>query len=72
MLEEENEMRKQGLLNLAAASLIATSGLVGVSGMAAAADRPADLPGVPAPSLPNVPENPIEEGLPVPIPGGGA
>jgi hypothetical protein len=25
----------------------------------------------PGPSLPNLPENPGEEGLPVPIPGGG-
>jgi hypothetical protein len=63
---------KQRLMNLAAASLIATSAFAGASGMTVAADRPADLPGVPAPSLPNVPDNPIEEGVPVPIPGGGA
>lgn len=62
---------KQRLAKLTAASLIATTAFLGAAGMAIAAERPADLPGVPAPSLPNIPENPGEEGVPVPIPGGG-
>jgi len=62
---------KQRLVHLTAASLIATTAFVGAAGMVPAAERPADMPGVPAPSLPNIPENPVEEGVPVPIPGGG-
>ena len=71
---EEKKMQtlKQRTVNLMATSLIATTALLGASGIAAAAGRPTDLPGAPAPSLPNIPDNPIEEGVPVPIPGGGA
>lgn len=73
-LTEEEHMytAKQRLTKLVAGALIATGALFGASGIAAAVDQPSDLPGVPAPSLPNVPENPVEEGVPVPIPGGGA
>ncbi len=62
---------KHNLVRLVAGSLTAASSLFGLSGMAAAADDPG-LPPVPAPTPPNIPENPIEEGLPVPLPGGGA
>ena len=66
---------QQKLGQLVAGSLIAAFsvfGTAGTTGMTVVGDAPADLPGVPAPSQPNIPDNPIEEGLPVPIPGGGA
>jgi hypothetical protein len=60
---------KQRTVHLTAASLIGAAAFFGGSGIAAAADRPTDSPGLPAPSLPNIPNNPIDEQFP---PGGGA
>ena len=56
---------------LAAGSLIAACSLFGTAGLAGAEGDQAPPDEGPGPSLPNLPENPVEEGLPVPIPGGG-
>jgi hypothetical protein len=70
-----NTSKQKTLRKLAAGSLIATCSLFGTAGLALAEDGggggstpPDEGPG---PSLPNIPEDPIGEGLPVPIPGGG-
>jgi hypothetical protein len=70
--EEHMHTAKQRLTQLVTGALIVTGSLFSASGVAAAVGQSTDPPGVPAPSLPNVPDNPIEEGVPVPIPGGGA
>ena len=54
---------------IAACSLFGTAGLAGAEGEGGGESTPPDEG--PGPSLPNIPENPVEEGLPVPIPGGG-
>ena len=57
---------------LAAGSLIAACSLFGTAGLASAeGDQAPPDEGAPGPSVPNIPENPLEEGLPVPLPGGG-
>jgi hypothetical protein len=61
-----NNLRK-----LAAGSLIAACSLFGTAGLAGAEDGSTPPDEGPGPSLPNIPENPFEEGLPVPVPGGG-
>ena len=68
-------MRNSKFRKVAAGSLIAACSVFGTAGMAFAEGEggggsapPDEGPG---PSLPNIPENPVEEGAPVPIPGGG-
>jgi hypothetical protein len=71
----QNPSKQKTLRKLTAGSLIAVCSLFGTAGLALAAEDggggstpPDEGPG---PSLPNIPEDPIGEGLPVPIPGGG-
>lgn len=66
---------KHKMLRIAAGSLLAAGSMFGTAGMAFAEGEggggstpPDEGPG---PSIPNLPENPIEEGLPIPLPGGG-
>ena len=61
---------KQKLLRLAAGSVFA-AGTVLIPATVATAEGEGGAPGVPAPTPPNIPTDP-SEGLPVPIPGGGA
>ena len=67
-------MRNSKFRKVAAGSLIAACSVFGTAGMALAeggGDGSTPPDEGPGPSLPNLPENPVEEGLPVPIPGGG-
>ncbi len=66
-------MRKQNLLRVAAASMLAACTMFGTAGLAAADDGGGggkDPAPNPPPGGPTIPKHP-GEGLPVPIPGGG-
>ena len=64
---------KQKLLRLVAGSMFVAGTVFGTAAMASAEGEGGggEGPGIPAPALPNIPTDP-SEGLPVPIPGGGA
>ena len=65
---------KQKMLRLVAGSMFVAGTVFGTTAVASAEGEGGGVggaPGVPAPSLPNIPTDP-SEGLPVPIPGGGA
>lgn len=65
---------KQKLLRLVAGSMFAAGTVFGTAAVANAEGEGGGgdgAPGLPAPALPNIPTDP-SEGLPVPIPGGGA
>ena len=65
---------KQKLVRLVAGSMLAagtTFGTAAVAGAEGEGGGGGGAPGVPAPAPPNIPTDP-SEGLPVPLPGGGA